>query len=146
MLLRTPLVAGGDACTGALAAYAFDLDWISLAPRVSACREHAQNAFVATDTDDFAADARVAHAWHLARFTATAQVEAGGAVLHQHFTTAGMAPPRTVAAASFGGGGSLALDVARGVSASLAGEVDTFVMRNENRMTLGAMFALAVTL
>src|SRR5262249_39492591 len=98
VLARTALVDGGDTCTGAIAGYAIDLGWVTLAPRLSACRERAANAFVGTTTDDFTADARVAHAWHVSRVAFTVQAEAGGAVLHQHFTTTGVAPARTIGA------------------------------------------------
>jgi hypothetical protein len=135
MVVRTPLVDGGDACAGAAADYAFDLGWVSLAPRVSGCVEHARNAFVASATDDLTADLRVAHAWHVARVTLSAQVEAGGAVLHQQFTTAGLAPPRTVGAASFGGGGRVAVALGHGVVASMTAELDTFVMRKDDGMS-----------
>ena len=154
MLVRTSLVDGGDPCFGAIAGYALDLPWVTVTPRVSACREHARNAFVETATDDLAADARVAHAWHLARVSLTAQVEAGGALLHQRFMTSGVAPARTVGAASFGGGGSIGLALGHGASASLGGEVDTFVMKRDDGMTspweptlsVSAMFALGVVL
>jgi hypothetical protein len=154
MLVRTALVDGGDPCFGAVAGYALDLGPITITPRFSACREHARNAFVATATDDFATDARVAYAWHLARFAFTAQIEAGGAMLHQHFETTGMAPSRTVGAISFGGGGSVGLALGHGASAALAGELDTFVLRRDDGMTtrweptpsVSAVFALGVLL
>jgi hypothetical protein len=135
MLVRTALVDGGEPCFGAIAGYAIDLGWVAITPRVAACREHSRNAFVSAATDDFTGDARVSHAWHAGRLALTAQVEAGAAVLHQQFETSGMAPGRTIAAASFGGGGSLALALGHGASASLATEVDTFVMRRDVGMT-----------
>jgi hypothetical protein len=152
-LMRTALVAGGDPCTGAIAGYAFDLGWISLAPRISACREHAHNAFLDSATDDVTADARVAHAWNVAGVTLTAQVQSGVAVLHQSFATTGIAPARTIGAAFFGGGGSVALALGHGAAASLAAEVDSFVMRRDDGMAthwdstlgVGAVLGIGVT-
>jgi hypothetical protein len=154
LLVRTPLVAGGDPCTGAIAGYAFDLGWITLTPRLSACREQSRNAFVAAATDDVAADARVAHAWHLGHLALTAQTEAGAALLHQSFTTAGTAPARTTSAAYFGGGGSIAYALSRTATASFATEVDTFVFRRDAQMSsrweptlsLSAVVALGLAL
>jgi hypothetical protein len=153
-LMRTPLVDGGDACTGAIAGYAIDLAWITVTPRLSACRERARNTFVTQATDDLTADARIAHAWHIARVALTAQIEVGGAVLHQRFATTGIAPSRTAGAALFGGGGSVSVPIGFGASASVGTEVDTFVMRRDDGMTsrweptlsISAMFALAMTL
>ena len=132
VLARTPLVDGGDTCTGAIAGYSFDLGWVTLTPRLSACRERAANAFVTAATDDFTADARVAHTWRISRVALSVQAEAGAAVLHQHFDTTGVAPPRTIGAAYFGGGGSLSVALGHGASAGLTGEVDTFVMKRDD--------------
>jgi hypothetical protein len=154
LLVRTPLVAGGDACLGAVAGYALDLGVLTVTPRISACREDAQNAFVAAATDDLAADARVSHAWQLGTVALTAQVEAGGAVIHQSFTTEGVAPARTTVAPYFGGGGSVAIALGRGATASVTGEVDTFVLRRDAQMSsrweptlsLSAVVALGLAL
>ena len=124
-LVRTALIDGGDPCVGAIAGYAISLAWLTLTPRFSACREHVANTFVATATDDVVADVRLSHAWRAAAWTFAVQVEAGGALLHQHFSTEGNAPARTSAGALFGGGGSVELALAHDFYASLAGEVDT---------------------
>jgi hypothetical protein len=152
-LVRTALVAGGDPCAGAIAGYAIDLGWISVTPRVSACRERTHNAFLSTATDDITADARIAHAWTIAAVTLTAQVETGGAMLHQSFATTGIAPARTIGAGCFGGGGSIAVALGHGASASLAAEVDTFVLRRDDSMatrwdstlSFGAVLGIGVT-
>jgi hypothetical protein len=154
LFMRTALVDGGDPCAGAIAGYAMDLGAITITPRISACREHAKNAFVEAATDDVAADARISHAWHAGPLALTAQVEGGAAVLHQSFTTAGIAPARTSAAAYFGAGGSVALAFARNVTASVGTELDTFVLRRDAQMSsrweptlgLSAMVALGLAL
>lgn len=149
-LVRTPLVAGGDLCSGAIAGYAIDLGWVTVTPRLSACRERARNAFLSTATDDVAADTRVAHAWRVGGVSITAQVEAGAAMLHQSFATMGVAPARTVGAAYFGGGGSVAVALGHGAAAGLATELDSFVLRRDTGMastlSVGAVLALGVSL
>ena len=153
-IARTPLVAGAEPCAGAIAGYAFDLGWISVTPRVSACRESSRNAFVSSATDDVAADARVAHAWHVSRVELALQAQAGAALLHQSFVTTGVAPPRTIGAAFFGAGGRAAVALGRRATASVATELDTFVFRRDDAMTsrwaptlsLSAIVALGVSL
>jgi hypothetical protein len=134
-LVRTPLVDGGELCTGAIAGYAFDLAWVTVTPRLSACRERVRNAFVSAASDDLTADARVAHAWHVGPVALALGAEVGTALVHQQFATTGIAPQRTVAAGLFGAGGSVGVALAHGASASLAAEVDTFVMRKDDGMT-----------
>ncbi|MBV8757675.1 MAG: caspase family protein [Deltaproteobacteria bacterium] len=154
MLVRTPLVAGGDPCTGAIAGYAFDLGLVTIAPRLSVCRETARNAFVESATDDVAADLRVAHGWRVGPIQLQAQAEAGGALLHQQFHTTGDAPARTSAAAYFGGGGSVVFALSRAATASVTTELDTFVLRRDAQMSsrweptlsLSAVVALGLAL
>lgn len=154
MLVRTPLVAGGDPCTGAIAGYAFDLGFVSVAPRLSVCRETARNAFVESATDDLAADTRVAHAWRTGPLSLQAQAEVGGALLHQSFHTTGDAPARTSTAAYFGVGGSVVFALSRAATASVTTELDTFVLRRDAQMSsrweptlsLSAVVALGLAL
>ena len=98
-----------------------------------------------TATDDVTADARVGHTWRLGWLALGAQVEIGGGVLHQNFATTGMAPPRMVATALFGGGGSAAVALGRGAWANITGEVDTFVFRHDDGMTAAWSPTLAVS-
>ncbi len=152
-LVRTPLVDGGDLCAGAIAGYAIDLGFVTVTPRLSACRERARNAFLTAATDDVMADARVAHGWHVGRLTATLQVQAGAAALHQQFATEGVAPSRTTGAVFFGAGAKLGFAVGHGASASLASEVNSFVLQRDGAMStthwgstlgIGAVIAIGV--
>lgn len=155
LLARSPLVDGGDPCVGAIAGYSFDLRWLTVTPRLSACRERARNAFVSSATDDVAADVRVGHAWRLGRLGLALHVQLGAAALHQQFATTGVAPPRTTGAAFFGAGGTLAVAIAGGVSASVTAEANTFVLQREDAMMIarwqstlafGGVFAIGVEL
>ena len=150
-LVRTPLLDGGDACLGAVAGYAITLGWIVLTPRISECRERSRNPFVATATDNVVADVRLSHAWRVGSFTFGAQVQAGAAMLHQHFMTEGDAPSRTSAGGLFGGGASVELAISHGAYASLAGEVDSFVVQRDPMgwspvLTLGAVVGMGIHL
>ncbi len=137
MLVRTPLVAGGELCTGAIVGYAFELAWVTVTPRLAGCREQASNTFVTSASDDLTADARVAHAWHVGPVALALGAEVGGGFVHQRFMTTGIAPPRTIGAALFGAGPSITVALGHGASASLASEVDTFVMRKDATTTSG---------
>lgn len=134
-VMRTPLVAGGDPCAGAIAGYAIALAWLTITPRLSACREQARNEILTVVTDHVAADARLGHTWPLGGLVAVgAQVQVGGALIHQRFDTMGLAPPRTSAAAFFGAGATLELAVSRRTRATLGGEVNSFVLEKQDGM------------
>ncbi|MFT3698241.1 MAG: caspase family protein [Kofleriaceae bacterium] len=133
-LVRTP-ITDGDPCIGGEASYAFSIGWLSLAPRLAECREHSANPYVATATDDMTAELLVGHAWHLGDFAIGAHVGAGAAVLHQHFTTEGVAPSRTIAGGVFGGGAQIDYAITGGIYARLAGDVSTFVIRSDDEMS-----------
>ncbi|HEV7557027.1 MAG TPA: caspase family protein [Kofleriaceae bacterium] len=137
VMLRTPIVDGGDACTGAIAGYSFDLGWIAVTPRFSACRERARNAFLTTTTDDLVADVRASHAWHLGPLSIAPQVQVGGAMLHQSFDTTGIAPARSTAAALFGAGGVVGVALGSRAAVTLATELDSFVLRHGDGMSPG---------
>lgn len=152
LLARTPIVDGGDFCAGAVAGYAIDLGWISITPRIAACRERARNAFLRATTDELTADARVSHAWYVGPLTLTVQVQLGAAMLHQRFTTEGIAPSRTIGGALFGAGGSVGVGLGSGAALSLAAELNSFVLRRgdamnthwDSTLSLGGVLSLGV--
>jgi hypothetical protein len=152
LLMRTPLTSGGELCGGMIAGYVFDLTWVSMTPRVAACRERARNDFVSSATDDFTADLRMAHAWHLGPLSLTGQVQLGAAVLHQRFDTDGVAPSRMTGAAYFGAGARIGVTLGGGLHASVASEVNSFVLQRGDAMTsrwestlsIGAVIAVGV--
>jgi len=151
VLRRSPLIDGGDACMGAVAGYVMPLGWITVTPRVSECRERATNAFVAAATDTIVGDVRLSHAWQRSPLTLSIQVQAGAAVVHQHFSTEGEAPSRTTAGGLFGGGASIELAIARSVYASLTAEVDSFVVQRDQMgwspvITLGGVLGVGMKL
>lgn len=150
-LLRSPVIAGSDTCMGAIAGYAMPLGWVTITPRVSECRERSTNAFVAAATDTIVGDVRVSHAWRIAPLTLSLQVQAGAAVMHQHFTTEGAAPSRTSTGGLFGGGASVELAITHAIYASLAAEVESFVVDREHMgwgpvITLGGVLGAGVHL
>ena len=152
LLARTALVDGGGLCAGAAVGYAIDLRWVSVTPRLAACRERARNAFLSTATDALTADARIGHAWRFGRVSLATQVQLGAAILHQQFATEGVAPGRTIAGALFGAGGSVGVALGRGASLNLATELNSFVLRRgdamdahwDSTLSLGAVVSVGV--
>ena len=79
-----------------------------------------------------------------------------GAMLHQRFTTEGIAPSRTSGGALFGAGGSIGVGLGRGAVLSLATELTSFVLRRDapggdamdthwdSTLSLGAVLAVGV--
>jgi len=65
--------------------------------------------------------------------------------VHQQFATTGIAPARTIGVALFGAGTAIGLALGHGATASIATEVDTFVMRRDQGMTSAWSPLLGVT-
>jgi caspase domain-containing protein len=135
--MRTPLVDGGSPCIGMIGGYTIELPWVGITPRLATCRETAKNPFVAAATDELAGELRVTHAWDVGPVTLAAQIQLGGALLHQTFDSTGTAPARTIGALSFGGGGLAAIDLMHGLQARAGTEVATYVMRRDEAMDTG---------
>lgn len=119
LITRTTVLGGDGLCTGARAGYAIALPWITLTPALAACREHLSNAFVATELDEMAASLAAAHVWDAGRFSFSLGGRLGASVLHERFTTSGIAPSRSEAALSFALIGGAALRVSPRIELTL---------------------------
>jgi hypothetical protein len=109
--MRTGLLDGSGPCAGAIASYAIALPRITVAPRIGLCREHAANDLLDVAITELSASVNVAHVWDVAGVGFSLGGELGGAVLHEAYTTTGVAPSRTTAALSFGVTGGAALQL-----------------------------------
>lgn len=81
--LRTSLWTGGGLCQGPFAAYAIDLPFVTLAPRIGICRGSFANAPGAT-SDALDVELRVAHAWDIGRVAVSVGGGLGGAYLRDN--------------------------------------------------------------
>jgi hypothetical protein len=150
--IQTPVIDGGNPCVGGIAGYQIDTEWFAITPRIAACRETSRNSFVDQSTLHLATDLRVSHAWDVSRFSLGVQAQAGAAILRQSFSAMTAAPPRDVAAITFGGGAFAGTELWRAVSTRLAVEANTFVMRRdevvasrwETTLALRVLVAVAV--
>jgi hypothetical protein len=97
--VRSTIVRGATPCAGAMIGATWaraDLTW---SPRLAACTGQFRNDTLSARTDAATLDLRVARAWDLPHVTLDVGVTAGAELLHERFTTRGLAPPRTSAAA-----------------------------------------------
>jgi Caspase domain len=81
--LRTSLWSGGRPCQGPFAAYAIDLPFVTLAPRIGACRGSFENTPGAT-SEALDVELRVAHAWDVGQVALSAGGNLGGAYLREN--------------------------------------------------------------
>jgi caspase domain-containing protein len=79
--LRTSLWSSGGLCQGPFAAYALDLRYLTVTPRIGYCRSGFANAPDATSTE-LDVELRVAHAWDIGPVAISAGGSVGGAYLH----------------------------------------------------------------
>jgi hypothetical protein len=78
--LRTSLWSGGGLCQGPFAAYALDLRFVTVAPRIGICQGGFEDALGAT-SDELDVELRVAHAWDIGRVAVSVGGSLGGAYL-----------------------------------------------------------------
>ncbi|APR78998.1 Serine/threonine protein kinase [Minicystis rosea] len=133
--MRMPLWKGASPCHGFFAGYAVETEHLSVSPRLGACRGGFSNAFLSASTDELDLSVRVAHAWDLPIVSLDLGVSAGAALLHESFTTRGLAPPRTSFAGHVGAGLGVSVDLPIGFY--LLGEVaaETYFFRQQDSDT-----------
>lgn len=129
MIGRTAVLGGGGMCTGARAGYAIALPGITLTPSLAACREHLANPFVATTLTEVSASMAATHAWDIGRIALSLGGRLGGSLLHEQFTTSGVAPPRSQAALRFALIGGAALRVVSGLEVVLDVDLASYLFR-----------------
>lgn len=96
--VHTGLWREASNCQGPWAAWAIELEHLSVVPRVGVCRGGFRNENLSARMDELGAELGVVHAWDLPRVTVSVGASAGAAVLHQSFVTMGKAPDRTAMA------------------------------------------------
>jgi hypothetical protein len=96
--VRGALASEGRPCTGFAIGSALALRPLTLAARLGACRSGFAEGGLTATTDGYDLELGATHAWDLRGFSLEVGLTVGGALLHQRFRTAGVAPPRTTAA------------------------------------------------
>lgn len=89
---HTPWFAHGGTCLGGAASLRVEARFVSVVPRVSACRSTWDNAFVQATELEALADVAVTHVFDLPLVSVAVGASAGVLGLQQQFTTDGVAP------------------------------------------------------
>jgi hypothetical protein len=132
VLLRGGLHSNDSPCWGALAGYAVDLSWISIAPRASVCRAGFKNEILSANEDELTFDLALTRAFDVSSlFSLAAGLDAGAGVLHQSFGTLGRAPDRWSALGVLGVIGSAEVDLGAGLFASIDLALLTYLLREQ---------------
>jgi hypothetical protein len=94
----TPLSDTSGACLGVVAGYAFELQAVTVIPRLAYCHAGFSNQDLSASTNQVDAEVRVAYVWDLSWLSLEVGLTVGGAWLQQTFQTTGSAPPRSTLA------------------------------------------------
>jgi hypothetical protein len=148
--MRTPLDSEGRPCPGFAAGTTMAFRSMTLQARIGYCRSGFSNEGLAATAEGYDLELGAAHVWDLPGFSLELGLVVGGAVLHQRFRTAGVAPPRTSAALQLSPAVSIARDVGRRTYLFLSTSAATYLLRVEDstdRMaSFGPSFALRFAL
>lgn len=137
---RLPLVTEGNPCSGTAAGAAVALRALTLQARLGFCRSSFPGSGLRTTADAYDLEVGAAHVWDLPVASMEVGLTVGGAVLHQRFRTAGLAPPRTTAALQLAPTAAISRDVGRRAYLFLSAAATTYVFRVEDSADGSAPF------
>jgi hypothetical protein len=144
---RTGLAPGAALCHGFFAGWAVESEHLSFAPRIGACRATFTNDVLTTTQDQLDVELRLSHAWDLPRITLDLGAAVGVGVLHQSFTTRGIAPDRTSFLGELSVGLGVTLDLPAGLYALTEVAAQTYFFQEQEGQSatatsLAAAFAV----
>ncbi len=96
---RLPWWSEASACRGLRGGFSVDMPWLTVTPRVGACRSEFSNDTLEARVDELDLDVAVTHVFDLPGLSVGPGLGLGAAWLREHFETSGRAPPRSTAAA-----------------------------------------------
>ncbi|MBI5548643.1 MAG: caspase family protein [Deltaproteobacteria bacterium] len=146
--IRTALANMNGLCQGAFVGYGFELQHLSIVPRLGACHGGFENELVSARSEELGLEVRFILSWDLPLFTVDASAAIRASLLYQSFTSSGSAPSRLSAAGGSGLGVGLSRDLVAGLYlfAELEGQVYVFRMQQSpNSTNTVASFAVAPT-
>ena len=113
-----------------------ELTYLTVEPRLRACRSGSSNNRLKSTTDELSLGARVVHVFDLQWLSLEAGGSLGYSLVHQQFVTTGLAPDRTGSAGYFGVAGGVTRELGLGflVRADLEGR--TYVFRYSDGATV----------
>jgi hypothetical protein len=144
--MRTALSRGISLCHGFFAGYAIELANLSLMPRLGFCQSGFSNEILSASADQLDVGVRIAHAWDLPNVSVDLGLDAGVALLHQSFTTVGVAPDRNSGAGYIGASVGVTVDIPAGfyLLGEAAAQTYFFLQQpaeDDASATIGAAFA-----
>jgi hypothetical protein len=142
--LRTALWSGASACHGVFAGYAIDLRFLSLAPRLAACRGTSDNAFLRATTDELDLEIRGSRSWDIGSVAINVGVNLGGSLLRQEFSSDGVAPSRNALAAHLGVLAGTTVELVQGFYGGIEIDAMTYFFQQQamGRSETAAPFAM----
>jgi hypothetical protein len=145
--LRTALWRGAGGCHGVFAGYAIDLRWVTLAPRLAACRGQFDNAFLRATTDELDLELRGSHVWDIGGVAVNVGIHLGGSLLRQDFSSEGLAPSRNALAAHLGVLAGTTVDLVQGFYGGIEVDAMTYFFQQQAMDTAetAAPFAMRVS-
>jgi hypothetical protein len=143
-VLHTPLMNGSGLCQGAFAGYVLHLEQLSVGARALACHGSFANQFIDASTNEVGGEIRAAHTWDLPVVGIDLGLALGGWLLHQSFTTTGLAPARSTPAGSLALTLGLHADLGAGFSVMEESGLATYLYaqdHDDGTTSLGPYFA-----
>jgi hypothetical protein len=147
--LRTPLPNESQACLGAFAGYALDLEYFGLGARMSGCTGSWSRGPLQATIDGYDVSGRIYRAWDWSVLAIELGLDVGAALFLQRFDTPGRAAQRITAAPLLGPHLSLSLDLGAGLFTMLDLAGETYLLNTQaprQAATLGPHFALRSSL
>lgn len=131
MTARSALPNERDACMGAFAGYALDLEHFGAGVRIGGCTGSWERGELSAITSSYAITGRLYRAIDIARLTLELGLQLGASVFVQRFESVGRAPSRTTFAPLAGPHLALGVDLGAGYFGALELAVQTYLLRTK---------------
>ena len=129
---RTPLASEERPCTGVAAGTVVALRPLTVQARLGFCRGGFSGDGIRATSDTWDLEIGATHVWDLPGVSLEAGLVVGGALLHQRFGTAGLAPSRTAAALQLAPTAVISRDLGRRTYVFLSTSAATYLFRIED--------------
>ena len=147
---RAALASEGWPCSGLAAGGALALRPLTLQARLGWCRSGFSGSGLDATAEGWDLEVGATHAWDLRGFTLEVGLAVGGALLRQHFRTAGVAPARTSAALQLSPVALVSRDLGRRTYLYLSTSAATYLYRlgdsADGSTSFGPSFAMRFAL
>lgn len=129
---KSPMRNADGFCHGAFAGYTLHFEELSVGARLAGCHSSYANDVVDASVNELGGELRAVRGWDLPILSVELGLALGGWLLHQSFTTRGVAPARSSPAGSLGLSLGLRADVGAGFSILVESALLTMLYAQEN--------------